>query len=844
MAGLNTAENLSPESENSDNQDAAKQNPEKQYMDINQLTPNDRKRLENGEVNTKQLRAELIQHKAAAEAELRKLTTIQSDTEEGTYLDINDYKNFNQRIKDTKSPEDAKNLVNEIQEYPAKKRKQSKKDNEKREMDDSALKPHIDKIENLFKRPDVKAWVGSKQVASFREWCMEEIKKAPSIKTAKDILYKLNNDRNGLKPRQEFYERTLGPKLKKYGISLSDTPYLEREGLSERKEAFKAIEDAEKKLEGMRNTGLYSFKAKQKMIQDMLKGDGLGVITRLHKQTTDVIRNESTQFTNQNSSIFKNTMVTVHGVSVRAMSDASVKAFLDDYKEYDLQTRADTVLHWAKIVENEGKLVKDLGDIYEKDPEGFKKALKSFAALPYMQKENALKEHKRMIDKNDKEIVHESLNILHKSVVSIDEAKDKGFLSNRTTNSFKKFVQNTSKYTNSKTGKIDLKKQQDIYEKMTGKTPIYEKENRNIAAYEAGHKKFSDFLKKFAKDNPDIDKQEIKDWQDEYEEGTFSERKQTYLKLKTEAGEIDKERKKNKKTEKKLKVSETDKNEAEKNSPERGKLIEAVKAYIEEKTPESVEKGLTAIYLYFAFSKAKITDDPEMKGYRDELEDLESQLGKNHEADDESTEQEMMDEAEDAIGTETNIDHELDELDYVDGASKLIEESERKHGNDTDARKRSKEDVLAHSGDDIEDDIIESFYDVSDKDVILNEEDTGDNIIRVNFNEKRRMTSNEREEFQDLVFDEQSRDFQSHGGTTKIEIEDNGRTLDKNSRTESLENRKSSVIDMIADKIMSKRQKTEGIKSNAFSNIAEQAAAKRAAEQKVKDRVESKVKND
>lgn len=844
MAQLNTAENLSPESENSDHQDAAKQNPEKQDMDINQLTPNDRKRLENKEVTTKQIVAELIQHKAAAEAELKRLTTIQSDTEEGTYLDMNDYKNFAQRIKDTKSPEDAKNLVDEIQEYPATKRAQNKKDNEKREMDDPALKPHIDKIENLFKRPDVKAWVGSKQVASFREWCMEAIKKEPSIKTAKDILYKLNNDRNGLKPRQEFYERTLGPKLKKYGISLSDTPYLEREGLSERTEAFKAIEDAEKKLEGMRNTGLYSFKAKQKMIQDMLKGDGPGVITRLHKQTTDVIRNESTQFTNQSSSIFKNTMVTVHGVSVRAMSDASVKAFLNDYKEYDLQTRADTVLHWAKIVENEGKLVKDLGDIYEKDPEGFKKALKSFAALPYMQKEKALKEHKRMIDKNDKEIVHESLNILHKSVVAIDEAKDKGFLSNRTANSFKKFVQNTSKYTNSKTGEIDLKKQQDIYDKMTGKTPIYEKENRNIAAYEAGHKKFSDFLKKFAKDNPDIDKQEIKDWQDEYEEGTFSERKQTYLKLKTEAGEIDKEREKDKKTEKKLKVSETDKNEAEKNSPERGKLIEAVKAYIEEKTPESVEKGLTAIYLYFAFSKAKITDDTEMKGYRDELEDLESQLGKNHEADDESTEQEMMDEAEDAIGTETNIDHELDELDYVDGASKLIEESERKHGNDTDARKRSKEDVLAHSGDDIEDDIIESFYDVSDKDVILNEEDTGDNIIRVNFNEKRRMTSNEREEFQDLVFDEQSRDFQSHGGTTKIEIEDNGRTLDKNSRTESLENRKSSVIDMIAAKIMSKRQKTEGIKSNAFSNIAEQAAAKRAAEQKVKDRVESKVKND
>lgn len=844
MAQLNTAENLSPESENSDHQDAAKQNPEKQDMDINQLTPNDRKRLENKEVTTKQIVAELIQHKAAAEAELKRLTTIQSDTEEGTYLDMNDYKNFAQRIKDTKSPEDAKNLVDEIQEYPATKRAQNKKDNEKREMDDPALKPHIDKIENLFKRPDVKAWVGSKQVASFREWCMEAIKKEPSIKTAKDILYKLNNDRNGLKPRQEFYERTLGPKLKKYGISLSDTPYLEREGLSERTEAFKAIEDAEKKLEGMRNTGLYSFKAKQKMIQDMLKGDGPGVITRLHKQTTDVIRNESTQFTNQSSSIFKNTMVTVHGVSVRAMSDASVKVFLNDYKEYDLQTRADTVLHWAKIVENEGKLVKDLGDIYEKDPEGFKKALKSFAALPYMQKEKALKEHKRMIDKNDKEIVHESLNILHKSVVAIDEAKDKGFLSNRTANSFKKFVQNTSKYTNSKTGEVDLKKQQDIYEKMTGKTPIYEKENRNIAAYEAGQKKFSDFLKKFAKDNPDIDKQEIKDWQDEYEEGTFSERKQTYLKLKTEAGEIDKEREKDKKTEKKLKVSETDKNEAEKNSPERGKLIEAVKAYIEEKTPESVEKGLTAIYLYFAFSKAKITDDTEMKGYRDELEDLESQLGKNHEADDESTEQEMMDEAEDAIGTETNIDHELDELDYVDGASKLIEESERKHGNDTDARKRSKEDVLAHSGDDIEDDIIESFYDVSDKDVILNEEDTGDNIIRVNFNEKRRMTSNEREEFQDLVFDEQSRDFQSHGGTTKIEIEDNGRTLDKNSRTESLENRKSSVIDMIAAKIMSKRQKTEGIKSNAFSNIAEQAAAKRAAEQKVKDRVESKVKND
>ena len=844
MAGINALRQLDTEEDDANQPDSAKKQEPNDDFDINQLTPRDRGRLQNGEVDTKQIRAELIQHKAAAKAELKRLATISADTEEGSYLDINEYNTFEKRIETVKSPEEAKDLVDEIQEYPALKRKEAKAENEKRELDDPKLKPHIDKIANAFKNPDVVKWVGTNQIGPFEKWCMGEVEKTPNIKTAKEVLYKLNNDRNGLKPRKEFYNRTVAPKLKKYGLTLDNTPYIRKEGLSERTTALAAITDIEKQISGMRNTGLYSYKAQKSIMQEMLTSDNAGKIKSLQTQANSTIRNESTQFTNQNSSIFKSSMVTVHGVSVRSMSDRSVKAFLDDYKEYDLATRAGTVLDWKTIIDNEGKLVKELGEIYDNDPDGFKSALKSFSALPYMKKEKALKEHKRLREKNSKEIVHESLNILNKSIVAIDNAKDSGYLCNRTANKFRVWAHKSSNYTNPKNGEIDLKKQQDLHDKLTSKTAIYDKDNRNIAAYAAGHKKFSDLLDKYAKDNPDIDREELKDWLNDYEEGTFSERKTTYLDLKKAATDAEDEKDENKKIETKFKITKAEKNEAENNSPERAKLIEALKAYIAEKTPESIEKGLTAIYLYIAFSKAKISEDPELKSLRNELESLESAIGQNDSEAETSTAQEMNDEADSVIDTSPNIDYELDELDYVSSSADLIEESERKHGNNTNARERSKKDALSQSVDDIEDDIIESFYDDSEKDVILNEEATGDNVIHVDFNSKKRMTKEERGDLQYLAYDEEVRNYQSHEGTSKIEIEDNGRTLDKNSREAAINQRKGNVINIIADKIMARRQKTNGIEKNQFSNIAQQAAAKRAAEQKVKDRVDSKVQKD
>lgn len=841
MAGLNAAESASNRTE-TDQKDQPDAKSEHQDTNISQLHPADRKRMENEGVTFKQIAAELLQHKAAAEAELRRLTTIKPETEEDSYLDVAEYQSFQRRIKETKSPEDAKRLVDEIQDYPSKKRALNKKDNEKRDINDPELKVYLEKIDKLFDRKDVQNWIGTKQERPFRQWCKDEIAKNPNIKTAKDIIYKLHHDRNGLKPRQEFYERTIQPKLKQYGVSLSEAEYLRQEGLSERQDAMSAILESEKILEGMRNTGLYSFKAKQKIIRGMLKSSNIEGIKAEAKMIHDVTRNESEQFTSQNSSIFRNTMVSVHGISVRAMSETSVKTFLADYGEYDMKTRADTVLHWKKIVENEGKLVKELGEIYEDDPEGFKKAIGGFALLPYMQKEKALKEHRKMQEKNDQEILHESLNILQRSLSAIDKAQNDKTLSNKTAKRFKAFVQKTANYSNEKTGEIDLKKQEDLYTRMTSSTPVYDKANRNIAAYAAGRRKFSNFLIKFAKDNPEVNHQEIRDWQDDYDEGGFKERKETYLELKEESRIQEEERVKNKKTEDKLHITKSEKDEVEKNSPEKSKLVEAVKEYIVEKSPESIEKGLTAIYLYFAFSKAKISDDPEIKGLRDKLEELESKVGAANEDTEQDGYTEMLDEVEETIDSDPNINHELDELDYTFTASELVEESERHHGNNTDARKRSEKEALANSGDELEDDIIESFYKQSDSETIINEEDTGDQITKVEFGKERTMTTEERHTMEDLAYDEQSRNFQSHQGTTKIQFQNQGKVLNADGRENVQQDREAGVIDLIASKLLLRRQKTSGLETPSdFSNLAERTAARRAAEQKVKERVESNI---
>lgn len=824
---------------NDENPDTTKKTPDDKRRneedDPSRLSPRDKERISKGEANYQEIAREI---KKGKERLGEKLTAL---AQKGSVLDPKDNKEFIKRIETADSGE-LKEIEEEIDNYENEKSNLKEEETKTRDMEDPEITPYLEEIETLFKDPKTTKYLGEKQVGKFEEWCVKRIKATPSIATAKETLFLVqNHSRDGIKPREEFYTHEIVPFLKKYKLNISQCPYLAEEGFSERKEVLPIMKESAEMLEKGYQVGLYSFKTKQKMITDILKNPNIDEIRAEREKIKQVTRKESEQYVNQSSSIFTTTTVTVHGKSIRAMSEKSVSAFLRDYKDYDLDERTKTLANWKKIVENEGKLVEQLGDIYKDDSPAFFSALKGFELLDYTQKEKALKTHQNLVEKNDQEIQRESLAILNQSLQAIEEARDEKTISDKTAKKYQEAVQNTSAYTNPATGEIDLAKQQKLLDQLTSTTPIYEREKRNLVAYETKRKAFGKDLKKFAKENPEISEEKIKERQEEYDESRFKERTKLHEDLKKEMAEAEKTKKQNKMTEKKLKITEEEKKEAENNSPERTKLIEAVKTYIEEKTPESIEKGLTAVYLYFAFSKAKIHEDKELHALRDELESLQENLGESKEVD-KTLKKEMDQEARTTIEDNTDTEDKAKEVAKIKRAETLIEQSEEIHGKETDAMERSEKEALSKAEDQTEKQVIQDFHEMEEgknEKTALNREGTGENIIYVDFKKGRKMTSQEQEDLKNRLKKEEARSERDGKGSASIQMEEDGETLEKEERKQAIEEKEESLIGKITEGILGKREKKA--KTN-FSDIATEQAAKRAAERMLEEKEEEERK--
>lgn len=826
----NNAEFPGAELENSDQEDKDRDQRESEIRETD-LTAKDMEAIRAGKTY-KELAAEKRRMQEQAVKQLdRSVNQLAKNNK--IQIDSKEYATLREKIDKAKTPGQVEEIINkELNDFEESKikEKEANKDKEKI-LDRNApeIKEKKQEVEQLLRRPEMAKYIGTNQIKQFVDWCQQAIDSKPSIANAEEVLYKLqNHSTDGIKPREEFYKQSVNPMLKRYQLQLSDCKYLEQQGLSERKEAMQQINQIESTLEGMKQSGLYSFKAKKEILQQALKSDNIGQLNQITKDVNEVTRNESRQFTSINSSIFKNTKVTVHGISIQAMSERSTKAFLDYYKETGIKERKDTVLNWEKIVSNEAKLFKELGEIYKDDPEGFKAAAKNFEHLDYMQKEDALKEHKKTVENNDKETVKKSAEIKNDAYKEIEKAKDKKIICNKTARRFKEifFKDPKKKFTDSK-GKIDLTKLEDTYKQLTSTKAENSEGNRNLAAYEKQREEFLDLHKQMDKDNPNMEKTELRDLMEEFDESTFKQRAKQINEIKKLAKEKEKERNK-----------ESEIKEAA-NLDEKEELKDLEKLSLEEAQEKAMEYVMEGEY-----AKAMETLAPHWKnGKALALMDLimakmkELQGSQKEEEPDKTLENEAKREAEKEIAADDVLRMEMEELQAHQAIDEMVTRSEDRNDRETDAKDRAEMEAMKQSTTDEEDEIIEQFHQQAQVDEMLGHHGSAEKVEVINMDE-----ASTKEDINDIyshAYREQSRDIKENKGSVEFEMRDKqGRTLERDAREEVIEKQKQSLIDRLTDKVSSRLEDSDYNESTR--RIAARRAAKEALENKTYSPLERK----
>lgn len=841
MNNLNLARQFDQQDESAEHEDPKQKNKPSDF-DLQGLSAAEFEDVKNGRRSIDDIAAEREDYKKEAEVKLKELATATPNRP--NVIDLAEYKTELKKLEDTNSPDKIQEIIDRLEKLPEERAKQKADEEKERKLDDPALVEHTEKIYGSDRHPtkgelneaETIKCIGTKQQQPFISYFKSEIASNPTIKNAKALLKKLHEHHNGLKPRREFFEHTLAPTLKKYELTLDEAPYLEAEGLSERQDVIKKFKDAEKQIDGLKQAGLYSFKAKKQIMKEMLKADNPTKIAEMHRDILDVTKQEAKSYTDQNNSVLSNTKVIVNGVTVQAMSQKSIELFLTDYQQYDMKTRKDTIPNWKKIAENEGKLIKDLGEVYKEDPEGFKEAVKVFALLSYQEKETALKEHKNLVTNNDKETVRESNKITAEALSEIESARSNKVLGNKTAKEFRAWVNDNKNYKDEKTGKLDLEKQRELVDKMKDKQPIFESKNRNIAAYKwVKEQKFEPLLKKVKTDNPDLAGEELKDFQEEYNEGTFSERKETYLKLKKRAAELDKEREENKDREETLGIKKEDKEKMKNQNQKRTLVIDSAREAITNKEEQEITSALRSIYFYLAFTDTAIEKDPELKALRDELEAIQKNISSGEKAE-QTFEEEIETEMESVAINDTTISEDLEEAQIKHLNIELAKQSEYQHDREKDAQKRGMKESLDRTEEgSIEEELTEDFYaKAQDKKHVLDEEGYGEEVLAVEFDDQG-MDDQDLNKLKSRTHKQQDQIDYQQGAENIVLVDDSDRLINS-SEAEAFEeaNTNKELKERLAEKAEEQMENRNTTGAKVF-DLQSRIAARRKAEDIAED---------
>lgn len=829
-------EDVSPMEKTDKKEDPLKKPDEKaqgEQIDERKLSPKEVDDLKEKRITMPQLIAKREQLKAAAQSELKGLVRDQ------TVVDLNEFSSLRKAIEEEESPEKMQKIIDRIKEIPKNKAEDAKNLKKERSPED----PELIKLQEKFDTLCDKNKDALEDPKKFKDWFAEERRKTPTIEHLQKLLNQNENDENGdtIAKRATTYNK-LKEKFKKYGISEEPTKndWIKNNGLEEREAFLKGISNIEKHFETRKDTGFYS----REMIQTRMKENLLANPTELKQrliQAENIASKEDEGFT------YLDKPIEIQGLHIKQMSDASKKELLDYYKNATFADREKA--DFKALVEHEGKLAKELEGVYtdEKtkicDKEGLHKALGTFEKMDFLQKQKAIEDHKELVkDKSNKEAA-DNVETKGKALLAINKAFTDNNISQITKGKYEALFNDPTKFKNKKTGKPgDSEEMKKAYETLISPTPIKEKENRNLKAYEIQRDLFLKDIEKLKKLNPDISEEEIKKWQDKYDKGTWSDREHIQkTEFPSELFKQELEAKKREKLDEKAGLNKSDKKEAEVISLEFMKVRKAAYEFL------GNDQGLEALQLVMKYAE-KDRKNPEVIKLLQVVNAHIQGFGLGESSGD-TMEEKTEDEMERMAQSDEHVRQGLQKAQAFERNLKGAKMSEERHNRKIDATERSQEESLSHiqSGT-VEADLTKDFYkQTKGEGFTLDKEGKGDKVRTIQFKENEQMTNENLQKLRRETEKDETK-LDTKEGIAKVEVKDkDGKIVSAKEEGAKLQEQQDAKLakemaEKTKENLKRKSGQSETMGAKVFDLNAEMMA-RRKAQELIEKRKHERIKN-
>ena len=569
-------------------------------------------------------------------------------------------------------------------------------------------------------------------------------------------------------------------------------------------------------------------------MKENLKAKNPGELKTRLTQAKNTARKESEGFTHLDSTM------TIQGITMRKMSEASKEKYLKYYKNTNFKERQELVSDWKDLVENEAELAHELEKICKDNPEGLKLAIGSFEELDFVAKKKSLKQHEKLVEKSKgKEELEKNLTI-KAAHAKIDAAARKNTIapgSDKTQGRYKKFFENPDNFKNPKTKKPgDLGALKKAYETLVSGSP--NTKYKNLSAYEQRRKEYQKNLKKLSEINPSIGKDELKKWQQRYDKEGWTKR--TKIGEQDLPKEIEKQKQehlKKLKEEKEIGITDSEKREAKERSPDRIKLELSINEYLAENTKESINEGRKALRLYLVANPDEENDTVLMY--------LEEQLAKaarefgSQKVKEKSQEKMAEKEVEKALSQDEILKRQLEDEQIKHLNIHGAEISEQRHNKTISAQERAKKESIARTkAGTVEDELTRDAYEQMGDQHILNKEGTGEKIDDVMFMDGVSLQKDSRDQIKHHTYQQQSK-LDTKEGFTHVKLKDkSGREISAEEAEALQEKDFEKIEDTLVDKAQDKVEK----KGAKIFDLNAQIAAKRKAKELVDAKKHEKLR--
>jgi len=798
------------------------------------LTAEEVKRLDDGQITTHQLAAERRMHREQADRELNQMVTGNKATGQGPLITLKEFGDLRRELENTPSPQRTKEILDKIRKLA----QQKERDQNTAEAENQELDPEHPRLLALQKKFDEtvdnnKLYIGSGQLEGFKAWFKEERQKTPTVTHLKEQIKRLEGkeivDKKGLAPRREMYE-SLNGLFKKFDAGKpTDNPYIEKEGLSERTQFHKNAQKMLGHLEQRKDVGFYSPECIKTIMQETLNANNPDSQAKLMETAESIAKQESTAFS------YFDGKIDIAGKTITKMSKASKKMYMDYYKNTTFKERATLVKDWKDLVDNEGNLATQLQEIYKDDVKGLHLALDKFQTLNFLQKQEELKKHEELVkNSTEKDARHKKL-LLDATEAKLKEALGEKTICRKTAERYQALAKDENNYKNPETKKPgDVKVLEKMYNTLTSPVPIEAKENRNLAAYEKRRNEFKKDLIKLQLVNPRIENKEIDQWQERYDEGTWSKRTLTKIALKDLLAKEELKAQKRREKEGSADIDQKDKKEANEVPKEKSKVIEAAVLHMSEDDPT---KALKLLLLFDEQSP----DDPQIL-FMIEMAAKQKREHGSKKKGDPKFEKQIEEEATKVANNEV-VRKDLEEAQIVhlniDGAKQSEERHEKKKMGQERAEDES---MVRAAGDNVEQELTEAYYEQTDDKHILNKEGTGEEMTKLKMDSVR-LTDEQRHAAKLRTYQNQDRLTHKEGLIAQFS-DKTGRILNAAEAATMHEKKLEEITDTIADQSQD-RVETKNAGENRIKgafDVQQRVSAKRAARKFVDKKINERFK--